>query len=335
MPTRPPSTKLSHRIVLASLVPATVLLFPVGGVAHHLVRSSVVESTGADVERQASQFAAEIWGRLRAAVELARAGGKLAALRSALSPGEGRATESFVSLADVHVAALGIEALIVAETDGNILLAVSDTGTGISPEIADRVFEPFFTTKEPGKGTGLGLSMVYGFVKQSGGHVNIYSEPGHGTTVKLYFSRADSDIAATADDPETNSGPPPAGSESVLVVEDNELVRDFVVGYLEALGYSVIGVSGGPEALAKLAEPGASVDVVLSDVVMPGGMSGPQLIAEIRRSYPGIKVGLTSGFAHETTKAKNSEAPNVPILSKPYQGSDLAQFIRKLVDGAT
>ncbi len=240
-----------------------------------------------------------------------------------------------IEVADVNLDEHYCQNVPYARPGRHILLAVSDTGTGIPSEIVDRVFEPFFTTKEPGKGTGLGLSMVYGFVKQSGGHVNVYSEPGHGTTIKLYFPRADSDVASTANDADTNTGPPPAGSESVLVVEDNDLVRKFVIGYLEALGYCVIGVSGGSEALARLAEPGVSVDVVVSDVVMSGGMSGPQLIAEIRRSYPGIKAGLTSGFAHEAAKIKSSDAPDVPILPKPYQGADLAQFVRKIIDGAT
>src|SRR6185312_14034349 len=153
-----------------------------------------------------------------------------------------------------------------------VMLAVSDTGAGMSQEVLDKVFEPFFTTKDVGKGSGLGLSMVYGFVKQSGGHIRIYSEVGHGTTIKLYLPPA-------RGLPESTSAAAPAlpvGNETIMVVEDDALVRDFVTAQLQSLGYRTVNAANGPAAL-NLIEGGQAFDLLFTDVIMPGGMSGRDL----------------------------------------------------------
>ena len=156
-----------------------------------------------------------------------------------------------------------------------VMLAVSDTGTGMSPDVLDKVFEPFFTTKEVGKGSGLGLSMVYGFVKQSGGHIRIYSEVGHGTTIKLYLPPARGQVEAAP----AAAAPLPRGAETIMVVEDDALVRNFVTTQLQSLGYKTVAAANGPAAL-NLIEGGQEFDLLFTDVIMPGGMSGRELAEE-------------------------------------------------------
>jgi signal transduction histidine kinase/ActR/RegA family two-component response regulator len=211
-----------------------------------------------------------------------------------------------------------------------VLVAVSDTGTGIPPEIVDRVFEPFFTTKETGKGTGLGLSMVYGFVKQSGGHVKIYSEPGLGTTVKLYLPRAHAGAA------ERPAGAPRAdiaetGTETILAVEDDPLVRAYVEAQLKSLGYSVIVAANGREALQRLDEH-PEIALLFTDVVMPGGMSGGQLATEASRRRPDLKVLFTSGYTENAIIHHGKLDPGVHLLNKPYRREELAKKLRRVLD---
>jgi CheY-like chemotaxis protein len=210
-----------------------------------------------------------------------------------------------------------------------VLVAVSDTGTGIPAAISDRVFEPFFTTKEVGKGTGLGLSMVYGFVKQSGGHIQIYSEEGHGTSIKLYLPRAEDPDAAVVAPP---VAPVEGGQESILVVEDDPLVRAFVIMQLKSLGYTILATSNGAEAL-KLIEQGADFDLLFTDVMMPGGMNGRQLAAEALKRRPSLMVLFTSGFTEEAILHHGHLEPGVLLLPKPYRKSDLAHMIRAAIDG--
>ena len=157
-----------------------------------------------------------------------------------------------------------------------VMLAVSDTGAGMSQDVLDKVFEPFFTTKEVGKGTGLGLSMVYGFVKQSGGHIRIYSEVGHGTTIKLYLPPARGQVEAAP----AAAAPLPPGNETILVVEDDALVRNFVTAQLQSLGYRTVDAANGPAAL-NLIEGGQAFDLLFTDVIMPGGMSGRELAEKV------------------------------------------------------
>ena len=168
-------------------------------------------------------------------------------------------------------------------TGDYVCLSVSDTGSGMPPEVVARAFEPFFTTKPSGRGTGIGLASVYGFVKQSGGNATIYSELGHGTTVRLYLPRAGADPARTGAD--TAKGTSEAAGETVLVVEDNPELRTLSLDRLKRLGYRVIEADSGPAALAVL-ETGAKIDLIFSDVVMPGGISGYQLARLAERALP-------------------------------------------------
>ncbi|THK36319.1 PAS domain-containing sensor histidine kinase [Ensifer sp. MPMI2T] len=207
-----------------------------------------------------------------------------------------------------------------------VLVAVSDTGTGMSPEIREHAFEPFFTTKPQGSGTGLGLSSVYGFVKQSGGHVALYSEEGQGTTVRIYLPLA---IEKSAETTETAAIPnlPKGDDELVLVVEDDERVRRVTVARLESLGYRVLQASNGPEALSLL-ERTPGVGLLFTDMVMPGGMTGAELAAAARQRYPEIPVLFTSGYAGpEITGQANSRVG--AWLRKPYTASDLAWALRR------
>jgi PAS domain S-box-containing protein len=206
-----------------------------------------------------------------------------------------------------------------------VMLAVSDTGSGMTPEVLDHAFEPFFTTKEVGAGSGLGLSMVYGFAKQSGGEVGIYSEPGHGTTVKLYLPRA---AGARASKESAASDEVPRGhGEVVLVIEDDEDVSAMATQMLEDLGYRVIGV---PEVASarKVLERGARVDIVLSDVVLPGDMSGPEFAKEAARHYPSLKIVFVSGYPTEAAIRNGFLGSGKQLLNKPFQRSQLAQALR-------
>jgi CheY-like chemotaxis protein len=209
-----------------------------------------------------------------------------------------------------------------------VVLEVSDTGTGIAPEALKRVFEPFFTTKGSGKGTGLGLAMVYGFVKQSRGHVNIYSEPGEGTTVRLYLPRAGS--GAEPESLPADTEIPVGGAETVLVVEDDELVRGFVVQQLRGLGYEVREAENAAAALAIL-ESSAAVDLLFTDVVMPGGMNGRELAEAASALRPGLRVLFTSGYSENAIVHHGRLDPGVQLLAKPYRAIDLARRLREVL----
>jgi len=206
-----------------------------------------------------------------------------------------------------------------------VMVAVTDTGSGMTAEVASRAFEPFFTTKEVGKGTGLGLSMVYGFAKQSGGTMQINSEPKHGTVVKLFFPRFAGSQGNEA--PPTDRIATPAGAETILVVEDNDMVRTYVEKELKELGYRVIATRNGPEALEILRQP-REIDLLFTDVVMPGGMFGPELAREASRLRPELKVLFTSGYTEQPVQALDGEGH---ILNKPYRRNDLALMLRSVL----
>jgi PAS domain S-box-containing protein len=211
-----------------------------------------------------------------------------------------------------------------------VMLAVSDTGTGMPPDVLEKAFEPFFTTKEVGKGSGLGLSMIYGFVKQSGGHVKAYSEVGQGTTVKIYLPRAGAE-ARVLRGPEIAPPAPPTGSETVLVVEDDPTVRAQAEQQLRALGYKVSSAADGPSALAALAA-NPMVELLFTDVIMPGGMNGRQLAEEAAKVKPGLKVLFTSGYAEDAILHQGRLEPGMHLLNKPYRRRDLATKVRQVLD---
>jgi signal transduction histidine kinase/CHASE3 domain sensor protein len=205
-----------------------------------------------------------------------------------------------------------------------VMIAVSDTGSGIPKAFRDKVFEPFFTTKEIGKGTGLGLSMVYGFLKQSGGHVKVYSEEGHGTTIRLYLPEA---VGAPADAGMPTAPAERGGGETILVVEDDPLVLDYVSVQLRSLGYAVITARNAAEALSAV-DRGENFDLLFTDVIMPGGMNGRVLAEEIERRRPGTKVLFTSGYTENAILHHGRLDPGVLLLPKPYRKSDLARMLR-------
>jgi PAS domain S-box-containing protein len=209
-----------------------------------------------------------------------------------------------------------------------LMIAISDTGTGIPAEIRDRVFEPFFTTKGVGKGTGLGLSMVYGFVKQSNGHIKIYSETGQGTTIKMYLPRATEFFGDVVD--LVSHVPAECGSETVLVVEDDAMVLNFVISVLEKLGYTTIAAKNAAEALA-IVERRTEFDLLFTDLIMPG-MNGGVLAAQILERRPEVKVLFTSGYTDNVLTHKGRLDPGVLLLTKPYREADLAQMIRAALD---
>ena len=206
-----------------------------------------------------------------------------------------------------------------------VMIAVSDTGLGIPGSLLDKVFEPFFTTKDVGKGSGLGLSMVYGFVKQSNGHIKIYSEEGHGTTVKLYLPQAAG--AADALPAEAGISEFVRGDESILIVEDDALVREYVVTQISRFGYHTLAASNAAEGLAII-DGAERIDLLFTDVIIPGGMNGRQFATEALRRRPGLKVLYTSGYTDNAIVHHGRLDAGVLLLAKPYLSSDLARMIR-------
>lgn len=212
-----------------------------------------------------------------------------------------------------------------------VMLAVSDTGTGMAPEVMQRAIEPFFTTKDIGKGSGLGLSMIFGFAKQSRGHLKIYSEPGHGTTVKLYLPRAKDGR------PDALAAPVPTfeacGNETILVVEDEEAVRKLVIANLRRLGYQTLEAADAVQA-GEILKGDQPIDLLFTDVVLPGGKTGRQLADEARGLRPAIRVLFTSGYTQNSIVHQGQLDTGVSLLSKPYHRDELAQMVRKALRGA-
>jgi two-component system NtrC family sensor kinase len=219
-----------------------------------------------------------------------------------------------------------------------VMVAVSDTGSGMSKDLIERAIEPFFTTKPTGAGSGLGLSMVYGFVKQSGGHFRIYSEPGEGTTVKLYFPRLGEDVKAVPDwqgEPErSDDAPRSLHRETVLLVEDDEQVNRFAYEALEDRGYRVLSAGDGETAL-RLLEAEPSVVLLFTDVVLPGSMNGRQLADEVLRRRPDVKVLFATGYTRNAIVHHGRLDPDVELLSKPFTSDALARKVRQILDGGS
>jgi nitrogen-specific signal transduction histidine kinase/CheY-like chemotaxis protein len=216
-----------------------------------------------------------------------------------------------------------------------VQISVADTGAGIPADVLGRVFEPFFTTKSVEAGSGLGLAMVHGFVKQSGGHVRIYSEVGHGTTVKIYLPRLHeaASIAATPA-PIADSTVAVAHAqlgETILVVEDSDGVRDYACAALEEFGYTIISAGDAAEAQGHV-EAGARIDLLFTDVVLPGGISGRQLSERILEQRPGLPVLFTTGYTRNAIVHHGRLDPGVHLLNKPYTQQDLVRKVRELLD---
>lgn len=208
-----------------------------------------------------------------------------------------------------------------------VQLAVSDTGCGMPPEVVEQVFEPFYTTKPEGEGTGLGLSMAYGFLKQSGGHIRVYSEPGHGTTVKLYLPRT---LQSEVRPAPPLRGPIVGGHETILVVEDDLAVQATVVDQLKSLGYSVLHANDAQSAMSIL-QSGLVVDVLFTDVVMPGPLRSPELARRAQQLLPDIVVLFTSGYTQNAIVHGGRLDPGVELISKPYRLEQLSRKLRHLL----
>jgi len=211
------------------------------------------------------------------------------------------------------------------------LLAVSDTGAGIAPENLVRIFEPFFTTKELGKGTGLGLSMVYGIVKQSGGYIWVYSEPGRGTSFKIYFPLVDAPVESlSAEESQASGG---QGNETILLVEDDEQVRDLSSEALSASGYKVLVAETPLVAITICRSNSAHIDLLLTDVVMPG-IGGRELAIQVTAILPGVKVLYMSGYTPQAILHHGELDANTFFIQKPFTPSSLAAKVREVLDHA-
>lgn len=210
-----------------------------------------------------------------------------------------------------------------------VMVSVSDTGTGIDPETMKRIFEPFFTTKEAGRGTGLGLSMVYGFIQQSKGHIHAYSELGHGTVFRIYLPRVR--VESDAADVWKSTEPVPDGKEVILVVEDDEDVRIMASNILEKLGYRTLQAENGRVAMEILKKEHKKIDLVFTDIVMPGGMTGIELVQSIREYYPDVKVLYTSGYSPNAIPDYQLSVGE-ELISKPYRREVLALKVRSVLD---
>ncbi|KTF39678.1 hybrid sensor histidine kinase/response regulator [Xanthomonas translucens] len=215
-----------------------------------------------------------------------------------------------------------------------VCVSVTDNGSGMPPEVLARVLDPFFTTKEEGKGTGLGLSMVYGFAKQSGGAVRLYSEHGHGTTVRLYFPIDDNIENMSPRDSRARRAFDRQGDETILIVEDRPDIAELARLFLEDQGYATHVAHNAREAL-ELLDNGLQVDLLYSDLIMPGGLNGVMLAREARRRRPKIKVLLTTGYAETSIERTDAGGAEFDVLSKPYNRQELTRKVRTVLDGPT
>ncbi|WP_233553342.1 response regulator [Teichococcus wenyumeiae] len=214
-----------------------------------------------------------------------------------------------------------------------ISLCVSDTGTGMTPEVAAKAFDPFFTTKPLGQGTGLGLSMIYGFARQSGGQVRIYSEPGQGANVCIYLPRHRGEAEAAEAPPERSTARRFGQGETVLVVDDEPTVRMLVTEVLEELGYAALEAADGPAGL-RLLQSDAPIDLLVSDVGLPGGMNGRQMANAAREVRPDLKVLFITGYAENAVVGNGYLEPGMHVMTKPFALDALATRIRDVIRGA-
>ncbi|NJM35413.1 MAG: response regulator, partial [Rhodomicrobium sp.] len=247
-------------------------------------------------------------------------------------PGGGELTIRTSNISERESAKLGHAPM---EPGEYVLCEVSDSGTGIPPEVMDKIFEPFFSTKEVGKGTGLGLSTVYGIVKQTGGYIFAESEVGVGTTFKIYLPRCEEATAVAESAVEKPAKKEPArdltGSATVLLVEDEDAVRSFAARALATRGYKVLEAASGVQALDVMSEHGGDVDIVVSDVVMPE-MDGPTLLKHLRKTNPQIKIIFVSGYAEEAFRNNLDESEKFTFLPKPFSLKKLAAAVKETLE---
>jgi len=215
-----------------------------------------------------------------------------------------------------------------------VMVTITDQGTGMSPEVLARVTEPFFTTKDQGKGTGLGLSMVYGFMKQSGGTLRIYSEEGLGTTVRMLFPCDGRSVDPLGSQPSRPLAADKRGNEVVLVVEDQVDVGDYAETVLAEFGYTVLRAENASEAL-ELLDGADTIDLLFSDLIMPGGMNGVMLAREVKRRRPNMNVLLTTGYAESSIERVDARGAEFELIQKPYKRTELATKVRQVLDGPT
>jgi CheY-like chemotaxis protein len=211
-----------------------------------------------------------------------------------------------------------------------VVIAVSDTGSGMTREVMERAFDPFFTTKPVGQGTGLGLSQVYGFIKQSGGHIKLYSEPGDGTTVRLYLPRLAPEAPQAEAVGTERHLPAGTNTSSILLVEDDPDVRASAIGMLRELGYGVLAAADGPSAL-RLLDANPDVALLLTDVGLPGGLNGRQLAEQAMRRRPGLRVLFTTGYARNAIVHHGRLDPGVELITKPFSLSGLGAKLRQVL----
>jgi len=321
-------TELVHRLMaFARKQPLVARSLDLNDIVTRMV--AILQPTLGEDIRVRTALAPDLWAALADAHQLEDALLNLAVnARDAMPKGGELIIETANAHLDDAYAAQNVE--VVA--GDYVAMIVTDSGAGMAPDVIERAFEPFFTTKREGHGTGLGLSMVYGFVKQSRGHVKIYSEVGHGTSIKAYLPRAASAAVADAARPAAPAEPRSVGAETILIVEDDDAVRIAAVSILETLGYRVIEAEDGRTALAILFSP-QPIDLLFTDLILPNGMSGQDLLERARARRPGLKVLFTSGYSAPVLEARGSAHGSVPLLGKPYRKQKLAETVRSVLDG--
>jgi len=213
-----------------------------------------------------------------------------------------------------------------------VSLTVSDNGVGMTSEVVARAFDPFFTTKPIGMGTGLGLSMIYGFAKQSGGQVRIYSEPGTGTSVSIYLPRHDAQEEAASEPVEAPLAPRADQGDTVLVVDDEPALRMIIVEVMRGLGYATLEAGDGAGALRILQSPRQRIDLLVSDVGLPGGMNGRQVADAARTARPGLKVLFITGYAENAVLSHGHLDPGMHVMTKPFEMDVLARRVKELIE---
>jgi two-component system, cell cycle sensor histidine kinase and response regulator CckA len=246
-------------------------------------------------------------------------------------PGGGKLAIRTANVTAAEAARLDVSAMPAADY---VMVEVSDTGSGMTPEIIEKIFEPFFTTKEVGKGTGLGLSTVFGIVKQSGGYIDVDSKPGEGTTFRIYLPRHIPAVQEIPEEVKPEAAKKPAadmtGQGTILLVEDEDPVRAVNARALSARGYTVLEAASGVEAMEIIEQRGAPVDLVVSDVVMPE-MDGPTLLGELRKLYPDLKVIFVSGYAEEAFRKNLPEGEEFNFLPKPFSLRQLVETVKQVM----